>query len=737
MGMPKSKKQVGLGNALMNDRFGNGKGKDQYRTGITRKNHATGEDYITNDRADAAWVKMRSITEQGAIEEFLSTAAYADTNFRAVKMNNSQIIHTDQKNPYLLTDAEEGRRLKLHSQNRERLTVPRRPHWDANMTAAELDKAERESFLVWRRGLAELQQNADLLMTPFERNLEVWRQLWRVIERSDLVVQIVDARNPLVFRSEDLEDYVKAVDPAKQNLLLINKADMMTDRQRRAWASHLTENKIAYKFFSAHMAKEQNELRQAEEEEEERWQAAGGGSAKPPAAAPEKGEDEEEDEDESEDDKEASQDNNGGLDTRILSVDELEALFLKHAPKTDDPTRKLKVGLVGYPNVGKSSTINALIGAKKVSVSSTPGKTKHFQTIELSPRVTLCDCPGLVFPNFATTKADLVCNGILPIDQLREFTGPAQLVTARIPKAFLEAVYGIHIRTQNVSEGGTGTPTAEELLSAYARARGFTRTGQGQPDESRAARYILKDYVNGKLLFVAPPPGHGIDPADFNHELYDHKHLPEKRQIAMAAAAAADTESRTSSKSKASAVPSLKRPSKKAAKRAGPNAWELEEEEEDSSDITSDEDEDEDEEGEESEGDEATDGEPMDDVVMTLPVREKQSTKSRDLDKAFFRESATGNRGVVARPFSYKYTEQGQAEQATLAAQGGATLSGKKLTGRKARTMDALAKGLDAEDARAAAKIAADSKKHFKGGQRGKGKKKMPSNAIEAWGEDR
>lgn len=36
--------------------------------------------------------------------------------------------------------------------------------------------------------------------TPFEKNLNVWRQLWRVIERSDVVVQIVDARNPLVFR---------------------------------------------------------------------------------------------------------------------------------------------------------------------------------------------------------------------------------------------------------------------------------------------------------------------------------------------------------------------------------------------------------------------------------------------------------------------------------------------------------------------------------------------------------
>lgn len=189
---------------------------------------------------------------------------------------------------------------------------------------------------------------------------------------------------------------------------------------------------------------------------------------------------------------------------------------------------------MGYPNVGKSSTINALIGAKKVSVSATPGKTKHFQTIHLSPSIILCDCPGLVFPNFATTRAELVCNGILPIDQLREFTGPVGLVCQRIPQPFLEALYGIKIHTRPLEEGGTGVPTAEELLIAYAIARGFTKTGQGQPDESRAARYILKDYVNGKLLFCHPPPSDPpIDPYEFNRELYSAGSLLPKRQLAL------------------------------------------------------------------------------------------------------------------------------------------------------------------------------------------------------------
>jgi large subunit GTPase 1 len=45
---------------------------------------------------------------------------------------------------------------------------------------------------------------------------------------------------------------------------------------------------------------------------------------------------------------------------------------------------KVEIGLTGYPNVGKSSVINAVLGKKKVGVASMPGKTKHFQTLKLT-----------------------------------------------------------------------------------------------------------------------------------------------------------------------------------------------------------------------------------------------------------------------------------------------------------------------------------------------------------------
>ena len=493
---------------------------------------------------------MRSVTEQRALDEFLSTAELAGTNFAAEKMNNVRIIHTDQKNPYLLSAAEERTAIKKQMAKRSRLTVPRRPGWDESTTAQELDQKERVSLLDWRRSLAELQENDDLLMTPFERNLEVWRQLWRVIERSDLIVQIVDARHPLMFRSEDLEKYVKEVDSKKNNLLLVNKADMMTLSQREAWAAYFEKAGINYRFFSASLARERNAKIDFEHGviESDRLPTSNGSAKRTNGDGDELANKTRrldiEEEIEEEEQWASEEDLDEAIDprTRILTVDELEKLFLENAPNRDDQesenSRKTTIGLVGYPNVGKSSTINALIGSKKVSVSSTPGKTKHFQTIHLSPNVILCDCPGLVFPNFATTKAELVCNGILPIDQLREITGPAGLVAQRIPQTFFEALYGVKVHTRPIEEGGTGVPTAEEILTAYAIARGFTKTGQGQPDESRAARYVLKDYVSGKLLFCHPPPcDPPIDPKEFNRSLYDIAHLPRKRQAMLAAQA--------------------------------------------------------------------------------------------------------------------------------------------------------------------------------------------------------
>jgi large subunit GTPase 1 len=94
---------------------------------------------------------MRSVTEQGALDEFLATAELAGTDFTAEKTNNFKLIHTDQRNPHLLSAAEESIVLGKHRTHKSRLTVPRRPEWDSSTTPEELDALEREAFLKWRR----------------------------------------------------------------------------------------------------------------------------------------------------------------------------------------------------------------------------------------------------------------------------------------------------------------------------------------------------------------------------------------------------------------------------------------------------------------------------------------------------------------------------------------------------------------------------------------------------------
>lgn len=479
MVLPKSKNQIGLGRAIQSDFTKN------------RRNRKGGLKHIVDSDPKAHRAALRSVTHETDLDEFLNTAELGEVEFIAEKQNVT-VIQNPEQNPFLLSKEEAARSKQKQEKNKDRLTIPRRPHWDQTTTAVELDRMERESFLNWRRNLAQLQDVEGFIVTPFERNLEIWRQLWRVIERSDVVVQIVDARNPLFFRSAHLEQYVKEVGPSKKNFLLVNKADMLTEEQRNYWSSYFNENNIPFLFFSARMAAEANERG----EDLETYESTSSNEIPESLQA----------------------DENDVHSSRIATLKVLEGIFEKFASTLPDGKTKMTFGLVGYPNVGKSSTINALVGSKKVSVSSTPGKTKHFQTINLSEKVSLLDCPGLVFPSFATTQADLVLDGVLPIDQLREYTGPSALMAERIPKEVLETLYTIRIRIKPIEEGGTGVPSAQEVLFPFARSRGFMRAHHGTPDDSRAARILLKDYVNGKLLYVHPPPTYPNSGSEFNKE---------------------------------------------------------------------------------------------------------------------------------------------------------------------------------------------------------------------------
>ncbi|CAG7824189.1 unnamed protein product [Allacma fusca] len=382
------------------------------------------------------------------------------------------------------------------------LDFPVRPPWNYELSFEELENNEKKYFHEYLKKIDEMFDKTEL--SYFELNLETWRQFWRVLEMSDILLCVVDIRFPALLFPPSLYDYVSGK-MKKSLILVLNKIDLAPAPLVVAWKEYFKarfpEVEIlcftSFPSYNLHGNRSDKSMKGNKKK------------AKPKMAA----------EGALEVYKACEKIVAGEVDLtkwkekimeemNISEMDEDEGIEIGSGDnaKPDVSYFEFKkfndgivtIGCVGQPNVGKSSLINALMGKKVVSVSKTPGHTKHFQTIFLTQNVRLCDCPGLIFPSRVPKSLQVLC-GSYPIAQLREPYSTVKYLGERID---LPSVLRI-----THPEGDTEW-SAFDIADGWAAKRGYYTAKASRLDSYRGANHILRLALEGRICLCLRPPNY-------------------------------------------------------------------------------------------------------------------------------------------------------------------------------------------------------------------------------------
>ena len=390
------------------------------------------------------------------------------------------------------------------------LDMPKRQPWNYHLSKEELGKREEQYFKKYLDDILEKHDPEEL--SYMELNLETWRQLWRTLEMADIVLQVTDIRHPALHFSPALYDYVTK-ELRKQLVLVLNKVDLAPAALVEAWKEYFKR-----KFPELHIVCFTS-FPKTKQEEEMMGNDPGSVMHKQrkkrtyTASGPEQL-------------LQACEDIVRGQVDLSSWREKMEADMLMTEDDTENQRPAVEVelgdgsyhghqaykngvltiGCCGYPNVGKSSLINGLMGKKVVSVSKTPGHTKHFQTIFLTPTVKLCDSPGLVFPSLVAKPLQILA-GIYPIAQVREPYTSVMYLAQRLP--LVQLLQLKHPEAEGQTEKDQQLQwSADDICYAWAEKRGFLTARAGRPDVYRAANSILRLALEGRLCLCMCPPGY-------------------------------------------------------------------------------------------------------------------------------------------------------------------------------------------------------------------------------------
>jgi len=378
------------------------------------------------------------------------------------------------------------------------------------MTKDQIERQERVMFDQWLTTVINSCLPGHQL-NYFECNIEVWRQLWRVCEKSDIVVLTTDARFPLFHFPAPLYNYV-VHHLHKHFILVLNKVDLVSSVVADQWVKYfsmeyplvhvvLFQSFLNDSLIDFDPTKKQRGIRgrrryeNSEGKEEflrivRRLRLAENCVELPPHELKQGPNVQSEDMENTELRKSDASDSEEDSSIEDIVHEENQG---------NDEQRRIVVGFVGHPNTGKSSLINGIMKKKVVSTSRTPGHTKHFQTIILARDIELLDCPGLVFPALDRPKALQILCGLFPLAQVREPYSAIRYLAERIA---IEEIY--HLKKYEVSADEDWSPFS--ICEAYAFQRGYLTAKIGAPDTHRAGLEILRDCLDGKIVISWPPP---------------------------------------------------------------------------------------------------------------------------------------------------------------------------------------------------------------------------------------